>query len=212
MSIKVSITDDHPLVISGLQNMLLHYPNITLSGTYLNAEALLEGLQQTIPDVLLLDIQMPGRTGDELAPSLLKMYPKMKIIALTNFDSTLYANNMIKAGVHGYVLKSAEEKIIVQAIQTVYDGAIFIEEAMAKKMAQLDQKIQNTTFSKSSLTPREKDVLVHIVNGETSQEIANNLFLSLRTVENYRLNIQLKLNVKNTAMLVKKALQMGLVD
>jgi len=212
MSIKVSITDDHPLVISGLQNMLLHYPNITLSGTYLNAEALLVGLQQTIPDVLLLDIQMPGRTGDELAPSLLKMYPKMKIIALTNFDSTLYANNMIKAGVHGYVLKSAEEKIIVQAIETVYGGAIFIEEAMAKKMTQLDQKIQNTTFSKSSLTPREKDVLVHIVNGETSQEIANNLFLSLRTVENYRLNIQLKLNVKNTAMLVKKALQMGLVD
>jgi DNA-binding NarL/FixJ family response regulator len=212
MDIKVSIVDDHPLVINGLQNMFAHYPFITLSGTYNDGDALLEGLTKELPDVLLLDIQMPGKTGDELLPTLLKKYTGLKIIALTNFDSTLYANNMFKLGVKGYVLKSADEKVIVKAIETVYNGGSFIEEGLKEKMAQLEEKIAKSVFSKFSLTPREIDVLKHIVNGETSQEIANKLFLSLRTVENYRLNIQLKLEVKNTAMLVKKALQMGLVD
>jgi len=212
MNIKVSIVDDHPLVINGLQNMLSHYSFITLLGTYLDGDSLLDGLKDNVPDVLLLDIQMPGKTGDELAPVLLKKHPGIKIIALTNFDSTLYANNMFKVGVHGYVLKSAEEKVIIRAIETVYNGGDFIEESMKEKMAQLQEKVAKTVFARCSLTPRETDILKKIVNGETSQEIANNLFLSLRTVENYRLNIQLKLDVKNTAMLVKKALQMGLVE
>ena len=212
MNIKVSIVDDHPLVINGLQNMLSHHSFITLSGACLDGDSLLDGLKTELPDVLLLDIQMPGKTGDELVPVLLKKYPALKIIALTNFDSTLYANNMFKLGVHGYVLKSAEEKVIINAIETVYNGGDFIEEGLKQKMEQLKEKVAKTVFAKCSLTPRETDVLKHIVNGETSQEIANNLFLSLRTVENYRLNIQLKLDVKNTAMLVKKALQMGLVE
>ena len=212
MNIKVSIVDDHPLVINGLQNMLSHYSFITLLGTYPDGDSLLDGLKDNVPDVLLLDIQMPGKTGDELAPVLLKKHPGIKIIALTNFDSTLYANNMFKVGVHGYVLKSAEEKVIIRAIETVYNGGDFIEESMKEKMAQLQEKVAKTVFARFSLTPRETDILKKIVNGETSQEIANNLFLSLRTVENYRLNIQLKLDVKNTAMLVKKALQMGLVE
>lgn len=212
MKIKVAITDDHPLVINGLRNMLHQHPHITVTATYLNGDALLHGIKEDMPDVLLLDIQMPGKTGDELAPLLLKKYPGLKIIALTNFDSTLYANNMLKVGAYGYVLKSAEEKVIIQAIETVYNGDRFVEDSMKAKMEQLEQKIANTVFAKCSLTPRETDILKHIVNGETSQQIANTLFLSLRTVENYRLNIQLKLDVKNTAMLVKRALQMGLVE
>jgi DNA-binding NarL/FixJ family response regulator len=210
--IKVSITDDHPLVISGLQNVLLHYPHIHLLSSYPDGEALMKGLQANAPDVLLLDIQMPGKTGDSLAPVILKKYPDLKIIALTNFDSILYVNNMLKLGVHGYLLKSAEEKIIIGAIEAVYNGAIFIEDAMKQKMEQLEDKVAKTVFAKVSLTPREKDILKHIVNGDTNQEIAGKLFLSIRTVENYRLNIQLKLDAKNTAVLVKKALQMGLLD
>jgi two-component system secretion response regulator SsrB len=212
MKIKVSIIDDHPLVINGLQNMLLHYSHISVLGAWLDAASMLEGLELEQPDVLLLDIQMPGKTGDELAPLLRKKYPELKIIALTNFDSTLYANNMLKLGVHGYVLKSAPEQVIINAIETVCNGGIFIEDEMKEKLQHLDLKIAKTGFTKITLTPREKDILKHIVNGETSQEIADNLFLSLRTVENYRLNIQLKLDVRNTAMLVKKALQLGLAD
>jgi DNA-binding NarL/FixJ family response regulator len=210
--IKVSVTDDHPLVISGLKEMLARYPHIHLAGTYSNGDALLAGLETEMPDVLLLDIQMPGKTGDGLAPLLRKKYPGLKIVVLTNFESTLYANNMMKLGVHGYVMKSAEETIIINAIETVYRGGIFIEEVMQQKMDMLQDKISKSVFAKVSLTPREKDVLQLIVNGDTNQEIADRLFLSIRTVENYRLNIQLKLGAKNTAMLVKTALQMGLLD
>lgn len=210
--VKVSVTDDHPLVISGLQAMLARYPHIQLLGTYSNGEALLAGLELQLPDVLLLDIQMPGKTGDSLAPLLRKKYPDLKIMVLTNFESTLYANNMMKLGVHGYVMKSAEETVIIRAIETVYNGGIFIEDEMKQKMALLEDKISKSVFAKVSLTPREKDILQLIVNGDTNQEIAGRLFLSIRTVENYRLNIQLKLGAKNTAMLVKTALQMGLLD
>lgn len=211
-AIKVSVTDDHPLVISGLQAMFTRYPHIHLTGSYGNGNALLEGLETQVPDVLLLDIQMPDKTGDNLAPLLRKKYPDLKIIVLTNFDSTLYANNMMKLGVHGYVMKSAEEQVIISAIETVYNGGIFIEDTMKQKMDLLQDKISKSVFAKVSLTPREKDILQHIANGDTNQEIADHLFLSIRTVENYRLNIQLKLGAKNTAMLVKTALQMGFLD
>jgi DNA-binding NarL/FixJ family response regulator len=212
MHIKISITDDHPLVLSGLQTVLLRYPHISLSGVYNNGESLMEGLQENLPDVLLLDIQMPGKTGDELAPVLLKKYPNLKIIALTNFDSSLYINNMFKIGIHGYLLKTSEERVIIDAIETVYNGGLFIEQTMKKKMDELELRVLKTVFIKCSLTAREKAILKHIVDGKTTQDIADTLFLSVRTVENYRLNIQIKLDVTNIAMLVKKALQMGLVD
>jgi DNA-binding NarL/FixJ family response regulator len=208
--IKVSITDDHPLVIEGLQNVLRRYAHISLLSSYLDGDALMEGLKKQTPDVLLLDIQMPGKTGDMLTPVILKRYPDLKIITLTNFDSTLYASNMFKLGVHGYLLKSADEQTIINAIETVYNGETFLEETMKQKMEQVEQEA--TLFTKVSLTPREKDVLKHIVYGKTAQEIADKMFLSIRTVENYRLNIQRKLSAKNTAALVRKALQMGLVE
>ncbi|XZF15938.1 response regulator [Chitinophagaceae bacterium MMS25-I14] len=210
--IKVSVTDDHPLVVNGLQTMLARHPHIQLTGSYANGDMLLNGLEEQLPDILLLDIQMPDKTGDSLLPVILKKYPGLKVIILTNFDSTLYANNMMKLGACGYILKSAEEQVIINAIETVYNGGIFMEEAMKHKIETLQDKIAKSVFSKVSLTPREKDVLQHIANGETNQEIANLLFLSVRTVENYRLNIQLKLGAKNTAVLVKTALQMGLLD
>lgn len=210
--IKVSVTDDHPLVISGLQTMLARYAHIQLTGMYNNGAELLQGLEVQMPDILLLDIQMPDKTGDSLAPLLRKKYPDLKIIVLTNFDSTLYANNMMKLGVQGYVLKSAAEQVIIDAIETVYKGGTFIEDLMRQKMDVLQDKVSKSVFAKVSLTPREKDILHHIADGDTNQEIADRLFLSIRTVENYRLNIQLKLGAKNTAMLVKIALQMGFLD
>src|ERR1700744_6434281 len=122
MNINISIADDHPMMIQGLQHLLAHYPHITLLGAYLNGEELLHGLQATVPDVLLLDIQLPGQSGDELAPILLKKYPGLRILILTNFDSALHVNTLFRHGVHGYILKSAEEKMLITAIETVYKG------------------------------------------------------------------------------------------
>lgn len=212
MNIKIAIADDHPMIIKGLQNILANYPHITLTATYPDGALLLEGLRQQVPDVLLLDIQLPGKTGDELAPIILKKYPGIRILTLTNFESTLHVNNMLRQGVHGYLLKNAEEDILIRAIETVYQGDSFLEDNMKEKLHRLDVRITKTVSSKSTLTPREKEILQLIVNGDTSQEIADKLFLSLHTVENYRTSIMLKLDVKNIAGLIAKALRTGMAN
>lgn len=212
MSIHIAIADDHPMIIDGLQNILPNYPDIVLKGCYKNGNALLDGLQTFLPDVLLLDIQMPDLTGDELAPILLKRYPGLKILVLTNFDSALYANNMFKRGAHGYLLKTAENLTLVEAIRTVYEGGQYLQEHMKEKIRQMSIRDKKASFSKSTLTPRELEILQLIVNGHSAPQIAEQCFLSLRTVVNYRTSIMLKLDVNNTAMLVKKALTTGLAE
>lgn len=212
MNIQIAIADDHPMIIDGLQNILPHYPELTLKGCYKNGQALLEGLETQRPDVLLLDIQMPDITGDELTPVLLKKYPDLKILVLTNFDSALYANNMFKRGASGYLLKTAENATLIEAIKTVYAGGQFIENTMKEKIREMSIRDKNASFSKSTLTPREMEILQLLVNGCTAPQIAEQCFLSLRTVVNYRTSIMLKLQVNNTATLVKKALTTGLAQ
>ncbi len=212
MKIKVSIVDDHPIFIDGLLRILEHEDRIELLASYTNAHDLIRGLKISVPDILLLDIQMPELSGDLIVTDLLKHYPAMRIIMLTNFDSALYANNMFKKGAHGYLLKTIDNNKLVKAIQTVYSGASYIDEEMKEKIKQMDIKQRNAAFSSSSLTPREREILQLIVNGLSAPEIAEAIFLSLGTVKNYRNSIMLKLDVNNTASLVKKALQFGLVD
>jgi DNA-binding NarL/FixJ family response regulator len=210
MNIKIAIADDHPLVINGIKNILPLYPHLELSGTYTNGTTLLQGLELQVPDVLLLDIQLPGQTGDELTPVILQKYPDLKILALTNFDSPLYANTMFTRGAHGYLLKTADNETLIEAIETVYEGQLFIEPTMKDKMEQASYKIKKALSTKFSLTTREKEILQLIVDGCTTAHIGSLLFLSAKTVENYRSNIMIKLDVNNTASLVKSALKSGL--
>jgi DNA-binding NarL/FixJ family response regulator len=212
MSIRIAIADDHPMVITGLQNMLSGYPHITIVGVYPNVVELLKGMKLNLPDVLLLDIQLPDKTGDELAPVLLKKYPQLRILILTNFNSTLYVNNMLRHGVLGYLLKTTDNKTLVEAIETVYKGEEFLQPSIKEKIDQADKRIKREVSTKSALSIREKQILQLIVNGDSNQQIADSLFLSLRTVENYRFNLAFKLDAKNTAMLVSKALKLGLAE
>ncbi len=210
--IRIAIADDHPMIIDGLQSILPRYPHIRLIGFYINGNQLLEGLVAAQPDVLLLDIQMPDKTGDELALLIPKKWPDIKILILTNFDSALYANNMFKRGVQGYLLKTAPKETLIRAIEEVYNGGTFLEDGLREKMRELSVKERNSVFSRTSLTPREREVLQLIVDGLTMTQIAEKTFLGQRTVVNYRTSIMLKLDVNNTASLVKKALVFGLVN
>lgn len=210
MIIKIAIADDHPLVINGIENILPLYPHLQLIGAYADGNALLSGLELLQPDVLLLDIQLPGQTGDELTPILLQKYPELKILVLTNFDSPLYANAMFVHGAHGYILKTASKEMLTHAIETVFKGDRFIEPTMQENMEQASYKIQIALSTKFSLSPREKSILQLIVDGLTTAQIAQQLFLSAKTVENYRSNIMVKLDVSNVASLVKIALKTGL--
>ncbi len=205
--IKVAITDDQAIVVNGLQKILSGFEHIQLTGTYSNGEALEEGLTQIVPDVLLLDIQMPGKSGIELAGIINKKYPTVKIIALTNIDILIQVKKMLQQGCMGYLLKDTSPDTLLLAIETVYSGKQFLYEDLQKQLL-------NNIFDPKSqpiITRREKEILQLIVNEFTNQQIADKLFLSLRTVENHRNNLLQKLNVKNTAGLVKVALTEGLI-
>lgn len=211
MNIRVTITDDHPVVINGLRNMLAGYNHISLIGTYTTGAALLQGLQEQTPDILLLDIQLPDKPGDELTHLIQKKYPEVRIIALTNFNSVLHVNSMISSGAKGYLLKTTEEATLIHAIETAYKGGSFVEESLREELRDFESGVKRMATLKATLTPREKEILQLIADGLTGQEIAAKLFISFKTVEYYRYNILLKLDCSNTAILIKKAMTLGLV-
>lgn len=212
MSIQIAIADDHAVIVNGVQKMLSNVSHISLIDSYLNGEELMQGLLKKIPDVLLLDIQLPGKTGDKLVPIILRKYPTLRILAFTNFDSAFYAKNMLSHGTLGYLLKSTDQSTLIKAIETVYEYKEFLEPSIKRQVDEKSIKAKREQSQNPILTPREKEVIQLVVDGYTSKEIAEKLHLGIDTIENYRFNLILKLGAKNTAMLIKKAVQLGLVE
>jgi len=214
--INITIVDDHPMVISGLQNMLEPFRHIQVISAFSSGEALLEGLRIKQPDVLLLDILMPGIQGPEVAKIITRAYPSIKILAITSLNAPVHIKSMMRQGCKGYLLKNTNQNVLVQAIETLYQGEEFIEPGLKEQMLQniLKFKAKDSAAHTEQipvLTRREKEILQLIIQEYSNQEISEKLFLSLRTVENHRFNLQQKLDVKNTVGLVKIAIQMGLV-
>ncbi len=211
MHIKIAITDDHPMVISGIKNMLYYHKHIEVINTYKTGTALLEGLEKEQPDVLLLDIQLPDATGNELARIITKKYPDVKILVISSMESSFHVKDMMQHGCKGYLLKTSEEDIVLEAIEEVYHGGEYLEPSLKEDLLKSMLKIKKQTALSPSLTLREKEILQLITEGYTSPQIAEKLSISHRTVENHRFSLLQKLNVKNTAALMKTALQMGLI-
>lgn len=204
--INVAITDDQAIIRYGVGRILEEDAGLSLIGVYNSGESLLAGLRQQQPDVLLLDIQMPGQNGIELAGILSQRYPAIRIIALTNVDSPEQARDMIQQGCLGYLLKDTEPRVLIEAIKTVNLGEQYIYEDLKKQLLNLMFQAQTNI-----ITRREKEILRFVVQGYTNQAIADELFLSLRTVENHRTRLLQKLGAKNTAALVKIAVEKKLV-
>ena len=205
--IRVAVTDDQEIILNGMQKILATSPAIELAGLYKNGESLLDGLQSGQPDVLLLDIQMPGQSGIELAGIITKKYPGIRIIALTNVDVIPQVKKMLNQGCMGYLLKDAGSEIIFEAIETVFQGDQYLHEPIKLQLL----RSLSGKKSKYIITRREKEILGLIVAGLSNKEIAEKLSLSIRTVENHRNHLLQKLDVKNTAGLVKMAIDEGLV-
>jgi DNA-binding NarL/FixJ family response regulator len=207
--ITVSITDDHKMVATSISRMLEGVGHIKVLDSFYNGTTLLQGLKKRQPDVLLLDLQLPDSSGEELAPQILKSWPAIRILVLTGMDTTFFVRNMMQLGAMGYVLKNTDEDILVTAIDSVYRGDQFVDPALKDDLFREMLQRKAGPSSIPALTPREKEVLKLITSEYTNQEIANELYLSLRTVENYRMNLLQKMGVKNTAGLVKMAMRMG---
>jgi DNA-binding NarL/FixJ family response regulator len=210
--IKIAIADDHPLVINGLKLILTSNKEMELTGSYNNGRELLVGIKNCQPDVLVLDIHMPGQTGDELAEIIVAQYPQIKILALTNEDSVYHIKNMLRKGVHGYILKTTSEDILLDAILKVYKGEQYLETVLKEKVIQDTLQAKKQVSAAPVLSDREKEVLRYIALDMTSQQIADKISVSKRTIDYYRLSMLTKLGVKNVGALVKKGIQLGLID
>lgn len=210
MKLSVHIADDHVITTSGIERMLQDHPLIAIDGIYHNGQSLLKGLETRQPDVLLLDIQMPGMQGDELAKTITEKYPAIVILVLTNMDLPFYVRNMFASGVKGYLLKSASKNTLVEAIETVNRSQTYIDRALRPLVNELIGSKRKPDML--TLTKREQHILEMVAGEKTNQQISKELFISLRTVENHRTNLFLKLGVKNVAGLVRKGIQMGLIN
>ncbi|MCF6223679.1 MAG: response regulator transcription factor [Flavobacteriaceae bacterium] len=209
--IKLAITDDHKMVLRGIESMLKNTTEIEVVGTFENANETLKNLDKTNPDVLLLDINLPDINGIDLCKLLLKKYPYLKIIALTNFDDISFTKRMLKNGAHGYLLKNTDKLEILEALKTVLSGDLYIQKNIQKKL--LNQSIQKTNDNglKPYLTRREQDVLIAISEELTTKQISEKLFINTKTVETHRMNIMSKLGAKNSVGIIKIAMEKELL-
>lgn len=214
MNIRLAIADDHPMVIQGICNMLSPYKNLEIIARYETGAALLEGLAKEQPDVLLLDIQFPDAIGTDLVRIISEKHPNVRTLAVTSVQNPYTVTDMMSHGCLGYVLKNVSPEVLIQAIETVYIGDEFIEPRLKEQVMKFlihPAKQTRKAGAPLRLTNREQEILEMICDGLTNYEIGEKLFLSHRTIENQRLALYQKLEVKNTAELVKLSLQMGLL-
>ena len=210
--IKVSILDDHNMVLRGLESMLEDSELIKILATYSLGMELLNTISTQVPDVLLLDINLPDTNGIDLCKELSVKFPELSIIALSNHSEPGFIKNMLRNGAKGYLLKNTDKKELITAIEIVNDGNNYLPQSIQTIL--LNDSIGNPTSNTfiPKLTRREKEVLDLIAQENTNIEIAIALFISSKTVENHRSNLIQKLGVKNTAGLVRVAYERGLLS
>lgn len=206
--IKVFIVDDHKMMIEGLELMLRDHENIQVTGFAMTGENAIREIEATPPDVVLLDINMPGINGIDTCKALLKKQAHLKIIAISMHKESSLIKMMLSNGAKGYVLKNAGQDEVIKAIETVHHGKMYLDETVndiiVNSVAHSSTKTKNPF---PTISRREKDVLQLILDECTTQEIADKLFISFGTVETHRRNMLIKLGAKNTAGLVRIALE-----
>lgn len=203
--IKVFITDDHYMVIEGIRSLLQHEKDIEWMGHASNADSCLAFLQQQRPEVILMDINMPGMSGIDLCKKVKDSYPGVFVIGLSTFNQQSFIHKMIEHGASGYVLKNATQAELMEAITTVAKGKTYLSDEAAASLKKTE------TSALPLITRREKEVLALIAEGLTNGEIAEKLFISIATVDTHRKNLLIKFQTKNTASLVRTAMQMQLI-
>lgn len=211
MSIKVIITGDHPIVVNGLNNVLSRTRHIQVTGIYHSITELLKNIAQTNADVLILDKQLQKSNILSTVHTLVKYNPSLQILAFSSNDSIYHVKNMLAAGCKGYLLKDADDDLLIKAIETVFQDKQFLSPALENALLEEAAHSKRDLTRKASLTRREKEVLNLIVQEHTNPEIAAKLFLSPSTVESHRTSILHKLGAKNTAGIVRLAFETGLV-
>ena len=206
--IKIGITDDHPLLLEGLKNILSNQPTINTVECYSSAKALQDALTTVEIDILLLDINLDNTNSIELIKPLKKKYPEMHIIMLSVHNEYAVINSCLEEGASGYIQKNASVDEIVEGINSIFDGKIFLCSQTKNVMNKKEKDGLNTI---PKLTRREKEVLSEAALGLTTQQIADKLFISTHTVDSHRKNLIEKFKASNLSSAITLAIEYGLI-
>jgi DNA-binding NarL/FixJ family response regulator len=217
--VKLLLVDDHPIVRSGLRMLFLSEPTMTIVGEADSGGAAVEAVQRLEPDVVIMDVSMPGMNGIEATRRIKAVRPETAVLALTMYEDEQYFFEMLHAGASGYIPKRAAPDDLVSAIKVVAEGNVFLYSTLARFLIKdmADRSAGHDTRGGTGdgedlLTPREREVLTCIAEGMTTREIAEALVISAKTVERHRENIMGKLDMHNRVELVKYAIKKGLIS
>jgi two-component system nitrate/nitrite response regulator NarL len=211
-TIKVLVADDHPVVRKGVQICLADHKRVKVVGEAVDGDEALRKARELSPDVILLDISMPGMNGLAVTEVLRKEAPDMKVLILSVHRNKEYIFRVIQAGAHGYISKEAPPAELRTAIEAVYDGEAHFSDDITRDA--LNQFVvggaKKAPFAQ--LTSREREVLIHIAEGQSNKEIADRLNIGVRTIETHRERIMRRLNIHSVAGLTKYAIANGLIS
>jgi two-component system response regulator NreC len=211
MSIRVLIVDDHAVVRSGLRRVLEAEDDIEVVAEAGDMRGAVFEARAQKPDVVLMDVVMPGPTGIEATPAVLKEAPETKVLVLSMQDDPRYVREAFSAGATGYVLKEAADAEVVDAVREVSGGGRYVHPALGARLVAAEAEERART-DEDPLSDREREVLRLLALGHTNQEIAEMLYLSVRTVETHRAHIMQKLRLSTRAELVRYAIEQGLLE
>lgn len=211
-TIRVLIVDDHPMIRHGLRGLLSAYPDIEVVGEAEDGATALEAAERLAPAVILLDVQLSGPNGVELANQLYQKAPDAKIIILTAFDNDEYLVGALRAGAYAYLLKNSSNKMVVETIRLVHEGKHLISPSLIDPMLRQFQTLAKAhTRRESQLSDEELQAIRLIANGATNEEIARDMFWSERTLQRKVEEIIAKLGARNRSQAVAEAIRKGLI-
>lgn len=211
MSIRVLIVDDHAIVLAGLRALLKGEMGMELAGEATTGEEAIQLSRAVNPDIIVLDLNLPGLNGIQVTRKIKHEQPEVRILILTVHEDEALLREAIRAGASGYILKHAAENELISAIHSVLIDDIYVHPKMIRALLMEQEPRKSSTAPPAEiLTPREMDILLRIVQGYTNRQIAEELSLSIRTVEGHRSNLNEKLGVHSRVELVRYAREHGL--
>ena len=205
--VKVLIADDHPLVTEGVRAFLETFDTIEVIGTVSNGEDAIAAIDAQSPDVTLMDLNMPGMNGLAATEIVLERHPGARVLVLSMHDNPEYISTALGHGACGYLLKDVPTEELVEAIHKVHAGETYLCTSSERAVAQLEMAEEG----REPLTNREQMILLELARGKSNKEVANDLHISVRTVETHRKNIKRKLGIATTAGLTRYVMESGLL-
>jgi DNA-binding NarL/FixJ family response regulator len=209
--IRVLLVDDHALVRAGIRALIGQLEEVEVAGEAAGGREALRLIEELQPDIVLLDIAAPGMSGLEVLTESSKRFPQVRVIVLTVHEAGEYALGALRAGAAGYLPKSAASDELKEAIETVARGETYVSSDIAKKTMLEQARISQDERSLEKLTPRQREILILMAEGNSTREIARSLKISVKTVESHRAQLMERLNIHEVAGLVMFAIRLSLV-